>query len=75
MHAHEFCICLPAPPQGEKWMHSLLHNKDSYQCGEPFSHLESLNQRGCIPERDEEENRGANVSESAAGSLRYTDQD
>lgn len=44
-------VCVDKPPQGEKWMHSVLHSKDFCQCEEPFSHLETLNQTGYIPER------------------------
>ena len=43
--------CFNTPPQGEKSMHSLLHNKDSCQCEAPFSHLETLIQIGHIPEK------------------------
>lgn len=45
-------VSVNTPPQAEKWMHLLLHSKDSCQCEEPFDHFETLNQRGYIPERD-----------------------
>lgn len=58
-------VCVNTPPQGERLMHSLLHRMDFCQCEEPFSHSETLNQRGCIPERYREQ--------SVSGQLQHLD--
>lgn len=54
MHVCSFvvCVCVNTPPQGKRWMHSLLHSRNSCRCEEPFSHFETLNQTGYIPEMD-----------------------